>query len=153
MDEGEDWLQGEAPGNWWGNEYVPSLDLDDGYTGGLPWWLNLGSIPGLGRSPGEENGNTHWYSCLESSWTEEPGWLESVGSQRVGHNWATNINRTQVYRCRGRSLLEPLTRWWLTLQDVCKPTNNHTVDWNPPCCTYLCLRAAHRESFLYCKWM
>ena len=23
-------------------------------------------------------------------WTEEPGGLQSMGSQRVGHNWATN---------------------------------------------------------------
>ena len=28
---------------------------------------DLGSIPGLGRSPGEENGNTFHYSCLEST--------------------------------------------------------------------------------------
>ena len=26
---------------------------------------DLGSIPGLGRSPGEGNGNPHQYSCLE----------------------------------------------------------------------------------------
>ena len=26
-----------------------------------------GSIPGLGRSPGEENGNPLLYSCLENS--------------------------------------------------------------------------------------
>ena len=26
-----------------------------------------GSIPGLGRSPGEENGNPFQYSCLENS--------------------------------------------------------------------------------------
>ena len=26
---------------------------------------DLGSIPGLGRSPGEENGNPLQYSCLE----------------------------------------------------------------------------------------
>ena len=25
-----------------------------------------GSIPGSGRSPGEENGNPLWYSCLEN---------------------------------------------------------------------------------------
>ena len=25
---------------------------------------DLGSIPGLGRSPGEGNGNPHQYSCL-----------------------------------------------------------------------------------------
>ena len=34
-------------------------------------------IPALGRSPGEEN------SCLENPWTEEPGGLQSMGSQRV----------------------------------------------------------------------
>ena len=28
---------------------------------------NLGSIPGLGRSPGEGNGNPCQYSCLENS--------------------------------------------------------------------------------------
>ena len=45
------------------------------------------SIPGSGRSPGEANGNPLQYSCLERvSWTEEPGGLQSMGSQRVGHN-------------------------------------------------------------------
>ena len=28
---------------------------------------HLGFIPGLGRSPGKENGNTLQYSCLENS--------------------------------------------------------------------------------------
>ena len=49
------------------------------YTG-LPQWLSskesacsvraaedAGSIPGSGRSPGEENGNPLHYSCLENS--------------------------------------------------------------------------------------
>ena len=27
---------------------------------------DLGWIPGLGRSPGEEKGNPLWYSCLEN---------------------------------------------------------------------------------------
>ena len=27
---------------------------------------DMGSIPGLGRSPGEGNGNPLWYSCLEN---------------------------------------------------------------------------------------
>ena len=46
---------------------------------------DLGSIPGLGRSPGEGNGYLLQYSCLENS-TEEPGGLQSTGLQRVGHN-------------------------------------------------------------------
>ena len=51
-----------------------------------------GSIPGLGRSPGEGNGNPLQYLAWKISWTEEPGGLQSMGSQRVGHNWATNTH-------------------------------------------------------------
>ena len=47
---------------------------------------DLGSILGLGRSPGEENGSALWYSCLENPKTEEPGGLHSMGSQRVEHS-------------------------------------------------------------------
>ena len=36
---------------------------------------DMGSIPGSGRSPGEGNGNTLQYSCLENPMTEEPGRL------------------------------------------------------------------------------
>ena len=47
----------------------------------------LGSIPGLGRSPREGNGNSFQYSCLENPVDrEEPGRLQSMGSQRVGHD-------------------------------------------------------------------
>ena len=44
----------------------------------------LGLTPALGRSPGEENGNPLQYSCLENSM--ETGRLQSMGSQRVGHD-------------------------------------------------------------------
>ena len=30
------------------------------------------------------------------SWTEEPGGLQSMGSQRVGHGWATNTYSGQT---------------------------------------------------------
>ena len=73
------------------------------YKEGLPWWLNgkestcnagatgdAGSNPGSGRSPGGANDNPLQYSCLEKiPWTEEPGRLQAMGSQRVGHDWAT----------------------------------------------------------------
>ena len=48
----------------------------------------MGSIPGSGRSPGEGNGNPPQHSCLENPWTEEPGSLKSIPSQRVEHNWS-----------------------------------------------------------------
>ena len=44
-----------------------------------------GSIPESGRSPGGGHGNPLQYSCLENP-TEEPGGLQSMESQRVGHN-------------------------------------------------------------------
>ena len=47
---------------------------------------DTGLIPGLGRSPGGGHGNLLQYSCLEVPWTEEPGGLQSMGSQRVGHD-------------------------------------------------------------------
>ena len=40
-----------------------------------------GSIPGSGRPPGEGNGNPLQYSLLRNAWTEEPGRIESRGSQ------------------------------------------------------------------------
>ena len=38
---------------------------------------------------GDGNGTPVQYSCLENPWMEEPGGLQSTGSQRVGHDWAT----------------------------------------------------------------
>ena len=32
-------------------------------------------------------------SCLENPWTEEPGRLQSMGPQRVGHDWAASLAR------------------------------------------------------------
>ena len=51
---------------------------------------DLGSIPGLGTSPGGQPGKPLQYSYLENPWTEEPGGLQSMRWQRVRHNWATN---------------------------------------------------------------
>ena len=47
---------------------------------------DVGSIPGLGRSPGEENGNSLSILAWRIPWTEEPGRLQSIGSQRVRYN-------------------------------------------------------------------
>ena len=48
---------------------------------------DLGSVPGLERSPGEGNGNPLQYSCLEIPWTEEPA--VCGGHKRVGYNLVT----------------------------------------------------------------
>ena len=46
-------------------------------------------VQSLGQedSPGEGNGNPLQYSCLlEIPWTKEPGGLQFMGLQRVGHD-------------------------------------------------------------------
>ena len=42
---------------------------------------DMGSVPGLGRSPRGGNSKPLQYSCLEILWTEEPDNLQSIGSQ------------------------------------------------------------------------
>ena len=55
---------------------VKNLSANAGGTG------DMGSIPGLGISPGEGSGNLlHIFSC-EIPGTEEPCGLQPVGSQR-----------------------------------------------------------------------
>ena len=67
---------------------------------GLPQWLDgkesafnagdVGSIPGLGRSPGRGHGNPLQYSCLENP-TDRAAWQATV--HRVTKSW------TRVKRC------------------------------------------------------
>ena len=45
---------------------------------------DMGSIPGLGRSPREGHGNPHQYSCLENSMDRE-AWQAAV--DRVTYSW------------------------------------------------------------------
>ena len=67
---------------------------------GFPWWFNSKNLPAntgdngyisvSGSSLGEGNGNPPQYSfAWEIPWTEETGELQSMGSQRDGHDWAT----------------------------------------------------------------
>ena len=53
---------------------------------------DLGSIPGLGRSPAEGHGNPLQYSGLENP----HGGLQSMGSQRVGYDRAAKQTHTRT---------------------------------------------------------
>ena len=48
-----------------------------------------GSIPGLGRSSGEGNGNPLWYSCLENPMNRGAWQATDHAVARVGHDLAT----------------------------------------------------------------
>ena len=44
---------------------------------------DLGSTPGLGRSPGERNGNPLQYSCLENSMDRGAWWAHGVAKSQT----------------------------------------------------------------------
>ena len=49
---------------------------------------DVGSIPELRRSPGGGNGTCCNILAWEIPWTEKPGRLQSLGSQRVRHKFS-----------------------------------------------------------------
>ena len=63
---------------------------------------DAGLIPGLGKFPGEGNGNPLLYSCLESPCTEKPGVLQSKGLQTVGQE-EMRIKTEPDIKGRGKS--------------------------------------------------
>ena len=55
---------------------------------------NVGSIPGLGRSPGEGNGNSLQYSCLENPHEQ----TSLVGYSPLGHK-ESDITEANWHAC------------------------------------------------------
>ena len=57
---------------------------------------DVGSTPGLGRSPGEGNGNSLQYSCLENP-MDRGAWQAVYEVTRVGHNLVTKPTNQQIF--------------------------------------------------------
>ena len=74
-----------------------------------------GSIPGSGRSSGEENGNSLQYACLGIPWTEKPDGLQSMGSQKeldTTERLNSNIiNRRRQWKTFEEKLYQPGLEW------------------------------------------
>ena len=69
--------------------FVPGLQ--SGSVGKeFAWNADLGSLPGLGRSPGEGNGNPLQYSCLENTMDRGAWGASRPWDLRVEHNWEPN---------------------------------------------------------------
>ena len=73
---------------------------------------DVGSIPALGRSPGEGNGYTLQYSCLGNPKARGAWWATVHGSQTVGQNWATEqvirwlfkqLSKITIWSCNSTS--------------------------------------------------
>ena len=71
-----------------GSTVVKNLPANAGDPG------DMGSIPGLGRSPGGGRGNPFQYSCLGNFMNRGAWWATVHGVIRVGHNLVTKQQRT-----------------------------------------------------------
>ena len=116
----------------------------------LTHWKRLWCWEGLGaRGEGDDRGWDGWMASLTwwtwvwvSSgswwWTGRPGMLQSMGSQRVGHDWATELNWTEDLSEYGFSScgaktwllwamwsLSPLTRHWSQVPCTARQILNH----------------------------
>ena len=60
------------------------------------WKDSLGLIPGSERSPEEGMATQSSILAWRIPWTEEPGRVQSMGSQRIGHDWATERQQLGV---------------------------------------------------------
>ena len=58
---------------------------------------DTGSIPGLGRALEKEMATHSSIPAWRNPWTEEPGGLQSMESQRAGHDLA--IKQVYVFQC------------------------------------------------------
>ena len=81
---------------------------------------DLGSIPGLGRSPGEGNGYPLQYSGLENLMDRGVCGLESMGLRRIGHDWATFTSLRFRAGCRMKTVGgdEIMPFAWMCLETV-----------------------------------
>ena len=79
--------------------YTYNFKVNYVFIFGLLWWLSgkecacnagdLGSIPGSGRSPGEENSNPPQYTLLGNHMERGAWWAIVHGVARVGHDLAS----------------------------------------------------------------
>ena len=91
-----------------------------------------GSIPGSEDPLEKETATRSSIHAWKIPWTEEPGQLQSMGSQRVGH-WATSLHFIvfQVHSI----VTSILFRFFSLLQDIEYSSWCYTVN---PCCFSIC---------------
>ena len=84
-----------------------------------------GLIPGLGRSPGEGNGNSLQYSCLENSMDRGACRLQSKGSRRIRHNWVTSTFTFQSFPSNVLTLAKKTPWGWKF--NLCYNSVTHSI--------------------------
>ena len=148
------WLQADAPGRSWVGCSTGILEVKSGFwkelegDGQIPWMEEPGRLQSMGslrvrhnwatyfhfhalttQEADLEKGMTTHFSILVWSipWTEDPGGLQFMGSQRVRYDWATSLSLS--LSCIGEGNGSPLQcsclenprdggAWWVAVYGV-----------------------------------
>ena len=98
---------------------------------------DLGSIPGLGRSPGEENGNSFQYSCLENP-MDWGAWWATVHGVSKSWTWQWLSMHGMVWKRTGeikskfsanllRYCNNPYCSWWVSTMVLAMENNEINI--------------------------
>ena len=138
--------------------YLHSTDEEGGSQVVVQWWWihmqcrRRGFNPWVRKIPLEEDRATHSFILAwKIPWTEEPGWQQSMGSKRVGHNWVhlcalththtptfTYIHthththtHTQMRKLKPRGNLPKITEWAGQGRFECSQSGSivHVLNW------------------------
>ena len=111
LSHGDDWL------HWFLEERIVAWSISlvlknsPANAGGI---RDTSLVPGLGGSPDGGHGNPLQYSCLENPMAEKPGRIQSMGLQRVRHDWSDlTCMHASYFRFTGMIL------YWLKQRDSC----------------------------------
>ena len=96
---------------------------------GIPFSLEIRMFlfSGSREETGEGNGTHSSTLAWKIPWTEEPGRLQSMGSRRVGHDWATSLplfafmhwrRKRQPIQCSCLETPRDRGAWWAALYGV-----------------------------------
>ena len=90
-------------------------------------------------------------------WTEEPGGLQSAGSQRVGHDWATSHTHKELTNIVKLLLIQFHIVWILSVFSQCRVSESlfmHTMHWRRkwrPTPVFLPGESQGRRSLVGCR--
>ena len=98
---------------------------------------DLASIPGLGRSPGEENGNSFQYSCLENP-MDWGAWWATVHGVSKSWTWQWLSMHGMVWKRTGeikskfsanllRYCNNPYCSWWVSTMVLAMENNEINI--------------------------
>ena len=75
------------------------------------WVWSLGQEDPLEKEMATHSSTLAW----KIPWTEEPGGLQSMGSQRVGHDWETKLSNFHTYTACTLENTQKFLFWWMNV--------------------------------------